>query len=170
MRRARAGVLLTAALLSCGDDDSNEPEDPFPNVAGIYAVEGTFDATLGDFEGTLELTQASQESGDLEGSLSVVVTLGDFDFNVDDDALSSASVSPTGAIAFTAEDEGVIWTFTGTASGSSINSGRHTVSDGEQSFSGPWEGERTESVRVPSGPASQSQSAFTRLLGQLRSR
>ncbi len=43
MRLALSGVLLTTALLGCGGDDSNEPDDPFPDVEGVYEVSGTFD-------------------------------------------------------------------------------------------------------------------------------
>jgi len=51
--------------------DSNDPGDPFPDVAGVYEIDGT-----------------------LRGSLLVHATLGDDIFNISDDAVSTASVSP----------------------------------------------------------------------------
>ena len=42
MRLALGGVLLTIGLLGCGGD-SSDPDEPFPDVAGVYEVEGTFD-------------------------------------------------------------------------------------------------------------------------------
>ena len=114
------------------------------NCAGVYEIEGTFDdlpAIEASFEGTLELTQASQESGTLEGSIAILATLGDEIFNVSDDALASARVSPSGVISFTAGNGLATWTFTGTASGTSIIDGRHTLSDGDESVSGPWRGD-----------------------------
>lgn len=144
MRLALGGVLLVLFVSGCGGDDGNEPEDPFPDVEGVYEVEGTFDdlpSSEASFEGTLELTQASRESGDLEGSISVLATIGDEIFNVSDEELSAATVSPSGVIAFTAGAAAATWTFSGTVSGNSIANGRHTLSDGEQSISGPWSGD-----------------------------
>lgn len=150
MRLAIGGVLLTFALLGCGGD-SNEPEEPFPDVEGVYSVEGTFDdlpASQASFEGTLELTQASRQSGTLGGSLAVLATLGDDIVNVADEALSSATVSPSGVISFTAGDGAATWTFSGTASGNSIINGRHTLSSDGDSFSGPWRGDAPGSVQA----------------------
>lgn len=149
MRLALGGALLVLLVYGCGGDGGNQPEDPFPDVSGIYEIEGTFDDLPGSeasFEGTLELTQGSRESGTLEGSISVLATIGDDIFNVSDETLSSATVSPSGVIAFTAGDATATWTFSGTASGSSITNGRHTLSDGEQTISGPWRGDVAGSI------------------------
>lgn len=150
MRFAPSGVLLTLLLSGCGGDKSNDPEQPFPDVQGIYEIEGAFDdlpAGESSFEGTLELTQASQESGTLGGSMTILITLGDDIFNVAYEDLSDASVSTSGTISFTADDELVTWTFSGTASGSSIINGRHTLSDGSESISGAWRGDAAGSIR-----------------------
>lgn len=143
MRLATRGVsLLLAALLlaNCGGD-SNEPEDPFPDAAGIYEVGGGFDdlpSSQASFEGTLELTQASRESGTLQGSASLLVELAGDVFNITDDVLSGATVSPGGVISFTMAGGSSTWTFTGTLSGNNITQGRHTLAGGEDNFSGDW--------------------------------
>jgi hypothetical protein len=166
MRLALGGVLLTIALLGCGGD-SNDPDEPFPDVAGVYEIEGTLDdlpANVAHFEGTMELTQASRESGDLEGSLDVLATIDADIFNISDDNLSPASVSPSGVIAFTAADPSETWTFSGTASGNSIINGRHTLSDGNNSFSGPWRADVAASVGAIRVAPSDIQNLLSRLL------
>jgi hypothetical protein len=149
MRLALGGVLLTIGLLGCGGDSG--PDEPFPDVAGVYEIQGTFDdlpANEASFEGTLELTQASQETGTIGGSLAVLATLGEDIVNVTDDALASASVSPSGVIAFSAGQGSATWTFSGTASENSIINGRHTLSAGSDNFSGPWRADIAGSVRA----------------------
>jgi hypothetical protein len=144
VRLALTGVLVTLLLSACGGDDSTGPDDPFPDVEGVYAIEGSFDhlpSSQASFEGTLELTQPSRESGELEGSISIIVTVGDATFPRSDDALSSATVSPSGEISFTAGEGESTWTFSGTVSGSSIIDGRHTLTDGTSDVTGPWSGE-----------------------------
>ena len=166
MRLALGGVLLTFALLGCGGD-SSDPDEPFPDVAGVYEVEGTFDdlpANDASFDGTLELTQASQGSGTLEGSLAVLATLGDDIVNVNDDAVSSATVSPSGVISFIAGDGSATWTFSGTASGNSIINGRHTLNSSAGSVSGPWRADLAASVRAIRGTPSSVQDLLQRLL------
>ena len=169
MRIALTGVLVSLLAFGCGGDGGNDPDDPFPDVAGRYQIEGTFDdlpTSEASFEGTLELTQASQESGDLEGSISVLVTIGGEDIDIRDNDLSPATVSPTGEISFMAADPGGTWTFTGTHTGSGITDGRHTLSDGTRSFSGPWTGDQTSAVARPAAAASRAQD----LLQALRAR
>jgi hypothetical protein len=171
MRLALGGVLLTIALLGCGGGDSNDPGDFFPDVEGVYEVSGTLDdlpANQAFFDGTLTLTQASHETGDLEGSLSVVVTIADDIFNITDNELTPASVSPSGVIAFTAADPSGTWSFSGTAAGSSIIDGRHTLSDGTRSLSGPWQANRTSSVRAGLKRAAARSSSFGEVAARLR--
>ena len=169
MRHASGCALLTIALLGCGGGDSNDPGDPFPDVAGVYEIDGTFDdlpANDAHFEGTLELTQASQESGALGGSIAVLATLGEDIFNVSDDALSSASVSPSGVISFTAGDGSATWTFSGTASGNAINSGRHTLSSSSGNASGPWQANVAATVRAIRVAPTSLQYLLLRILDQ----
>jgi hypothetical protein len=170
MRLALGGVLLTTALFGCGGGDSNEPEDPFPDVAGLYEVSGTFDdlpANVAFFDGTLTLTQASQATGDLQGTLSVLVTIDDEIFNIVDNALTPASVSPSGVIAFTAADASGTWTFSGTASGSSITDGRHTLTAGSNSFSGAWQADVTSTIQASVKQGAPRQSSFGEAMERL---
>ncbi len=170
MRRAVSEILpMLLLVFGCGKDGGNEPEDPFPDVEGVYEIEGTFDdlpSSEASFEGTLELTQASQESGALGGSIAVLATIGDDIFNVSDEALSSATVSPTGVVAFTASGGAATWTFSGTVDGNSVTDGRHTLSDGSQSISGDWSGEVASSVIAPQGSPLQA-GDLLRGIGQL---
>jgi hypothetical protein len=140
MRALVCATLLSVSLLGCGGD-SNGPDGAFPDAAGVYNASGSFDDLLpsvAHFEGTLTITQASRETGTLGGSAAYLATIGGDAFNVTDDAIDGAAVSPTGAISFTLVDPGGSWTFTGTLSGSTIIDGRHTISDGSSSYSGAW--------------------------------
>lgn len=151
MRLALRGAPLALALLGCGGGDGNDPGDLFPAVAGTYQVDGTFDDLPPEdahFEGTLTLTQATTETGDLEGSLSLLVTIGTDIFSISDDALVPASVSTSGVVAFTLADPSGTWTFSGTAAGTSITDGRHTLSDGTNTLSGSWQANPAATVRV----------------------
>ena len=143
------GLILAAFLLGCGGD-SNEPEPPFPDAAGVYEMSGGFDdipSADGSFTGTLELTQASRESGALAGSAAILVDLGGDVFNITDDDLGGATVSPSGTVTFTLGDLGATWTFTGTLTASAITAGRHTLS-GDVSISGDWRADRTAGAGV----------------------
>lgn len=147
-RTPRRAHLLVCLLLACGGGDSNEPDDPFPDASGVFEIEGTFDdlpASSISFTGTLELTQASQQSGALQGSIAILADLSGDVFNVNDESLSGASVSPSGVITFSATGGTSSWTFTGTLSGDRINGGRHTLS-GDENFSGPWSGQKAQGV------------------------
>jgi hypothetical protein len=142
MRALVCATLLSAGLLGCGGDSSG-PDAPFPDAAGVYNVTGSFDdlpTSVAHFEGTLTLTQASRESGVLGGSAAYLATIGDDVFNLTDDAIDEATISPTGAISYTLADPSGSWTFTGTLSGTTIIDGRHTISDGSASYSGVWSG------------------------------
>ena len=80
----------------------------------------------GAFTGTLELIQASRQSGALSGSAA---------------DLGGATVSPSGVITFTLGDAGATWTFTGTLASDRIVQGRHTLS-GDAPVSGDWSADR----------------------------
>ncbi len=161
MRNAfRSAPLLvaTAILAGCGGD-SNEPNDPFPEASGVYEASGGFDeipSSDGSFSGTLELTQASRESGALEGAAALLVELQGDIFNLSDDVISNASVSPTGVIVFTLGDAEATWTFSGTLSGDNINSGRHTLSSTSANISGSWQGSRATGNAIASREASDA--------------
>jgi hypothetical protein len=130
-------VLLPLALLTACGGDSNEPEDPFPDAAGVYQVSGGFDdipSNVGSFQGTLELTQASRSSGTLQGSAAILATLEGDVFNLSDPALANANVSPSGVLSFTMAGAGATWTFSGTLSGTTITTGRPLVLHLEQLF------------------------------------
>jgi hypothetical protein len=147
-----SGVLLPLALLAtaCGGGDSNEPEDPFPDAAGAYQITGGFDdlpLNVGSFQGTLELTQASRSSGALQGSVAILATIDGDVINISDPTLDGANVSPSGVLSFTIVQNGT-WTFSGSLSGNSISSGRHTLSVGGDNLSGNWQGTRASSSVV----------------------
>jgi len=142
-RSAPVTALVCALFLGCGGGggDSLIPNDPFPDAAGSYQMEGGFDGLTrneASFTGILTLTQASRQSGTLGGSVSLSLTV-DGSRSSASSAIQSASVSPSGEIAFrlgSAADDAT-WTFNGTLAGSTIN-GRHTLSDGSQAFPGNW--------------------------------
>lgn len=145
MRLALSGLLLALSLLPACGGDSTEPEDPFPDAAGVYQVSGGFDglpSNVGSFSGTLEITQATRSSGTLQGSAAILATIDGDVFNLNDPVLDGANVSPAGVLSFTIADNSGTWTFTGTLSGNTITSGRHTLSAGGESISGNWQGSR----------------------------
>ena len=140
MRALVCATLLSVGLLGCGGDSSG-PDAAFPDAAGVYNVTGSFDdlsTSVAHFEGTLTLTQPSRETGTLGGSAAYLATIGDEVFNLTDNAIDDASISPTGVISYTLADPSGSWTFTGTLSGTTIIDGRHTISDGSVSYSGAW--------------------------------
>jgi hypothetical protein len=139
-----ASVLVSFSLGGCGggSGDTSAPEEPFPDVAGVYNVQGGFDDLTADeasFVGSLVLNQASRQSGELTGTMSVTATINGEVTTAGNVAIQSASVSPSGTVSFELGSigNGGRWTFSGTASGETI-SGRHTLTDGSLSFSGDW--------------------------------
>jgi hypothetical protein len=98
------------------------------------------DASL---SGSLTLTQASQSSGTLGGTMTLTLTASGDVTTVSDVAISSASVTPTGVVSFRlgSSAAGGSWTFTGSRSGKTI-SGRHTLSTDSGTISGDWTGTR----------------------------
>ena len=144
VRRA-ASRLLVLSVLGCGNGDSNDPGEPFPDAGGVYEMAGGFDdigSEDGSFSGTLELNQASQESCALTGTIAILVDLAGDVFNITDN-LGGATVSPDGVVTFTIGDAGASWTFTGTFTGLDIEQGRHTLTASEGTLSGSWQAGRT---------------------------
>jgi len=139
-----ASMLVSLSLSGCGGGggDTSGPDDPFPDVAGVYNVQGGFDNLTADeasFVGSLILNQASRQTGELSGTMSVTATINGDVTTAGNVAIQSASVSPNGTVSFTLGSiaNGGNWTFSGTASGETI-SGRHTLTDGNLTFSGNW--------------------------------
>ena len=161
MRLALSGLLLALSLLPACGGDSNEPEEPFPDAAGVYQISGGFDgipSNVGSFSGTLEITQATRSSGTLQGSATILATIGGDVFNLSDPVLGGANVSPAGVLSFTIADNSGTWTFSGTLAGNAITSARHTLSAGGESLSGDWQGSRAASARAGAGVAARSAS------------
>ena len=140
-----ASILGSLALSSCGGEggDSTGPESGFPQVAGVYSIQGRFDGLSADeaaFAGTLVLIQPSQHSGDLTGSLTMTISAQGTANSTGEAPLESASVSQQGAVSFQlGPSPAAGWTFTGTLVGGITITGRHTLTDGQTaSFPGTW--------------------------------
>jgi hypothetical protein len=161
-------VLLVFAWAGCGGDSSG-PTETFPDVAGVYNVSGGFDglaSSIAHFEGTLTITQASRASGALSGTTAYLVTINGDVFSVSDE-VERATVSQSGAVAYTLTDASGSWTFSGTLSGTAIINGRHTISNGSSSFSGPWAATRaTSSIQSRSSNIPASIEGLTKRLAQ----
>jgi len=144
MRLAYSGPVLACVLLSssCGGDSGSGPDDPFPDASGVYSISGGFDdlpRNDGSFTGTIEIAQASRQSGALTGTAAITADIGGDVFNVTDDAIGGASVSTADVITFTLNNGGTgTWTFTGTLSGNNVTGGRHTLSGSSDNLSGDW--------------------------------
>jgi hypothetical protein len=148
MPRLWLAALGAAAVIACGDDDSGGgPNDLFPDVAGVYAIEGEFDAVPPEdasFTGSVTIEQESLESSILTGSANITLTEVAGDVVITNAELQDASVSLAGIVEFTVENPaaGVTsWTFTGERAGDLLE-GQHTLTRGSQSQSGSWSGLR----------------------------
>src|SRR6185436_16306849 len=144
-RRTVASILGSLVLSSCGGDggDSTGPDSGFPDVAGVYSIYGRFDGLSADeaaFAGTLVLTQPSQHSGDLTGSLTMTIASQGTANSTGEAPIESASVTQQGAVSFRLGPSAAAgWTFTGTLVGGITITGRHTLTDGQTaSFAGTW--------------------------------
>lgn len=142
-----AGLVMLAA---CGGDDSSAPQEPtYPAASGTYAVSGGFDGATpqeASFAGTVSVTQASRENPGLTGNFNVTATIGASVF-VLAGSLQSATITTAGVISFLVGDSEASWSFSGTQSGTSF-SGRHTLTDGVDAFSGSWSMQRTGNLTV----------------------
>lgn len=145
MPRLWLAALGAAAVIACGDDTSGGgPNDLFPDVAGVYAVEGEFDAVPPEdasFAGTVTIEQASLESSILGGTADITLTTEAENIFINDAELQDASVTLAGEVAFTIESSNVSWTFIGERAGTLLE-GDHTLTIGSESRSGTWSGER----------------------------
>lgn len=138
----RVGVCLSA-LYGCGGDSLSSNE-PFPDASGSYNLEGGFDGLTrneASFSGSLTLTQASRQSGTLGGTVTLTLTISGDVNTLSDVPVQSASVTPGGVVSFRlgSTAAGGSWTFSGTRSGGTVT-GRHSLTDGANTFSGDWTG------------------------------
>ncbi|MFL5460051.1 MAG: hypothetical protein ACJ8A6_03725 [Gemmatimonadales bacterium] len=144
-RRTVASTLVSLALSSCGGDggDSTGPDNGFPEVSGVYSIQGRFDGLTADeaaFAGTLILDQASRQSGDLTGSLTMTISAQGQVNSTGEAPLESASVTQQGTVSFRlGPSPAAGWTFTGTLVGGITITGTHTLTNGQTaSFPGTW--------------------------------
>jgi hypothetical protein len=144
MSRLWLAALGAAAVLACGDDDNNGPTDAFPDVAGVYTVEGQFDgADPSDlsFDGTVTIEQESLETSLLTGTADITIVTPTGDLPVTDAELLNANVNLVGDVTFTLEQGSVSWDFIGDKSGD-VLTGTHSLTLGSESFTGTWSGQR----------------------------
>ena len=145
MSRLWLATLGAAALIACGDDSNGEPNELFPDVAGVYAIEGQFDGVDPSdlaFTGTVTIEQESLESSLLTGTADITVTSsGEGGFTITDAELQNAAVDLAGVVSFTVQQGPFSWEFTGERAGDLIE-GNHTLTSGAESITGTWSGER----------------------------
>jgi hypothetical protein len=145
MSRLWLAALGAAAVIACGDDSSGgEPNELFPDVAGVYVVEGEFDGvdpSQASFDGTVTIEQESLESSILTGTANIIVntTAGPIDFTGVE--LQNAAVTLAGVVSFTITDGPASWDFSGERAGD-ILEGDHTLTVDSESRTGTWTGER----------------------------
>jgi hypothetical protein len=143
MRRLWLTALAAAAGIGCGDDSSG-PGASFPDVAGVYTVQGEFDDADPEvvfFTGSVTITQESLESSILGGTANLTLTAPAGNLSINAAELQDASVTLAGVVSFRVEGSGVGWTFTGERAGDVLE-GDHTLTQGSESQSGIWTGAR----------------------------
>ena len=145
MSRVWLATLGALAVVACSDDNGSDPSEVFPDVGGVYAVEGQFDGIDPSdlsFTGTVTIEQESVESSLLTGSadLTIVSSTGG-NTVVNDAELLNAGVDLGGTVAFTLEQGTVSWAFVG-EKGGDVLIGTDTLTLGDQTYIGTWSGER----------------------------
>jgi hypothetical protein len=145
MSRVWLAALGAIAVVACGDDNGNDPNDVFPDVAGVYAVAGQFDGVPPSdlsFTGTVTIEQESVESSLLTGTADLTIASStNGNTTISDAELLNAGVDLGGNVAFTLEQGAVSWAFVGEKAGD-ILSGTDTLTLGDETFIGTWSGER----------------------------
>jgi len=145
MPRLWLAALGAAAVIACGDDSSGGGPNEFPDVAGVYTIEGQFDAVPPEdasFTGAVTIEQASLESSILTGSADITLTAVAGNLIINDAELQNATVTLAGIVEFTVvRPPDVTWTFTGERAGDVLE-GQHTLTQGSESRSGDWSGSR----------------------------
>jgi hypothetical protein len=145
MSRVWLAALGAIAVVACSDDNGSDPSDVFPDVGGVYAVEGQFDdidpSDL-SFTGTVTIEQESVESSLLTGTADLTIASSTNGITTINDAeLLNAGVDLGGNVAFTLLQGAVSWAFVGEKAGD-ILSGTDTLTLGDETFIGTWSGER----------------------------
>jgi hypothetical protein len=144
MSRVWLAALGAAAIIACGDDDGNDPSDFFPDVAGVYTVQGQFDdidPNDSSFAGTVTIEQASLESSLLTGTADITIVAPTGNTTINDAELLNAGVDLAGNVAFTVEQGNISWDFTGEKAGD-VLTGTHTLTQGSETLTGTWSGQR----------------------------
>ncbi len=137
-----ASSLVAVSLSGCGGGKDNTGPNAFPDISGVYSLQGGLDGLTSDeaaFVGTLILSQASTETGNLSGSLTMTITAQGQVNSIGEAPLQSASVTQEGAVSFRlGPNPAAGWTFSGAVAGETIT-GRHTLTDGQTvAFTGNW--------------------------------
>jgi hypothetical protein len=146
MPRLWLAALGALAVVACGDDTATGgPTDLFPDVAGVYDIQGEFDAFAPEvafFTGTVTIEQESLETSILGGTADITVTVQGESQAIDAE-LQDASVTLAGEVEFTvlSPAQNVTWTFSGERAGNLLE-GRHTLTLGSESQPGDWSGLR----------------------------
>jgi len=147
MGRLWLAAFGAAAVMACGDDSSGGgPTDFFPDVAGVYTIQGGFDDVAPEdasFTGTVTIEQASLESSLLTGTADITLTADAGNLVINDAELQDATVTLSGVVDFRVESQAnnVTWTFSGERAGDVLE-GRHTLMQGSTSQMGDWSGQR----------------------------
>jgi hypothetical protein len=112
-------------------------------VAGIYAVEGTFNSfapSLASFSGTLTLRQANRNTAPLTGESNIVIQISGVASTAR--TVERIGLTEDGALSFDVRTAaGTAWRFNGTVTGRSIT-GSHVLPGSTQDFVGRWTGTR----------------------------
>jgi hypothetical protein len=147
MPRLWLAALGAGAVIACGDDSSSGgPNDLFPDVAGVYQIQGECDAVPPEdasFTGTVTIEQASLESSLLTGTADITLTSDAGNLVINDAELQDASVTLAGVVDFTIASPANMasWMFSGERGGDVLE-GVHTLMQGGTSQSGTWSGMR----------------------------
>jgi hypothetical protein len=146
MSRVWLAALGAAAVVACGgDDDGNGPTDFFPDVAGVYTVDGQFDGVDPSdlrFVGQVTIEQESLESSLLTGTANFTIISPAGNTTVNGAELLNAGVDLGGNVAFTVEQAPVTsWNFVGEKAGDLLT-GTHDLTLGTETFTGTWTGQR----------------------------
>ena len=147
MPRLWLAAFGAAAVIACGDATSDGgPNDLFPDVAGVYAMEGDFDAVPTEdasFTGMVTIEQESLESSLLGGTADITLITDAGNLVINDAELQDASVTLAGEVTFTilSPADNATWSFTGERAGNLLE-GQHTLTVGSESRTGDWSAER----------------------------